>query len=453
MKRQLDENGISIAYKEGERGGGDGTTDGIDAGTEYTPREKTAPTIRIREVVNSKRMARGAEGGEDHEGEKEEKKDGGKEDTRKKAHKLRLTHRPTLDKMESMKSITDMPEQDGKNPKSGGKLVFDDWLYRCCWCCIPLCFPNQPRSQVFRERALKELRSKKLELHLHDHNMVVNVAPDYQPSYWSDLFYYIFQTDYFLACLYCDHEHPFNKTERTKVYFTMISAVFLFATTCRPPTNCEDWIDPTRPGYARMHTWGRSDCGWTFLCENGFTPPDANLVAILSSGVLKHSYGELLEFMAFCPCFIDYVGTFKDRTECVGAAFLNFAVAIAFVQLYIACKVIYHSPFQSQMIGAAMTSILVGILTGWLICWCCYHYFRSRQTSCQETTRKCGQGVDQDGDGIECMEVIRTMQLAFNSQKDTKDYDDPDDKFTPQQELDKPHEWQHEKTASKLILV
>jgi hypothetical protein len=63
--------------------------------------------------------------------------------------------------------------------------------------------------------------------------MVVNVAPDYEPSYWSDLFYYIFQKDHFLSCLYCDHEHPFTKTERRMVYFTICTSVCMCATMFR----------------------------------------------------------------------------------------------------------------------------------------------------------------------------------------------------------------------------
>jgi hypothetical protein len=136
-----------------------------------------------------------------------------------------------------------------------------------------MCCAGQPRDAVFRERGIKEPRSRKLELHLNG-RMLVNVATKH--SYWTDLFYYIFQKDHFLSCLYCDYEHPFTKRERKLVYFTMCATVCMCATVFRPPSSCEDWLDASRPGYKDHHTWGRVDAGWTELCTAGVPPPDAN---------------------------------------------------------------------------------------------------------------------------------------------------------------------------------
>jgi hypothetical protein len=218
-------------------------------------------------------------------------------------------------------------------------------------------------------------------------------------------------------------------------------------------------MDPSLPGYSEVHTWGRTDCGWTFLCENGFTAPDANLLAILGSGVIKHTYGSILDLIARCPCFVDYVGTFKDRTEKIGTIILNLAVLIGFIQIATAIKVITSSPFHLEMIGAVASSIMVGIITGWLICWSQYHCYRSMETSCKETALRCGQGVDQDGDGIEMWEVCHSMHKAWMSQKDVQEYDDPDDNDEErEQDMNYDHdskqsEWEHKHSDSKLILV
>jgi hypothetical protein len=309
---------------------------------------------------------------------------------------------------------------------TGEKLIFDDLFYKFCFWCVPICCHGQERGEVFRERGMAELRSKKLELHLNN-KMVVNVAPEYKPSYWSDMFYYVFQKDHFLSCLYCDHEHPFTKKERWMVYFTICCSVVMTATVFRPPTDCHGWLHPHDPLYAQMHTWGRSDMFWTKYCEAGFSPPGMNMMAILLAAVIKVTYGMILEYIAFCPCFADYVGTFKDRTETVGRIILWIAFFFGFYELYIGAMVIMHSPFKIEMVIAIVNSIVVGIITGWITYWAMYHFNRSRQTGFKETCHRCGQGVDQDGDGIECMEVCKSMRNAWNSQKDLAAYDNPDD--------------------------
>jgi hypothetical protein len=309
---------------------------------------------------------------------------------------------------------------------TGEKLVFDDYFYKFCACCVPLCCAGQSRNQVFRERGMKELRSAKLELHLNN-KMVVNVAPDNKPSYWSDMFYYVFQKDHFLSCLYCDHEHPFTKKERWMVYWTICCSVVMISTACRPPSDCEAWLNPKDPAYPKMHTWGRYDAGWTRFCESGMTPPNANLLAIIVAAIIKVTYGMILEYVAFCPCFVDYVGTFKDRTETAGKAVLWVCFWLGFVEIYIGAKVIQNSPYKMEMVIACINSIIVGIVTGWLTYWAMYHFNRVRQTGCKETNHRCCQGVDQDGDGVECTEVCTSMRGAWRSQQDTRAYDNPDD--------------------------
>jgi len=64
---------------------------------------------------------------------------------------------------------------------TGEHLVFDDYFYKFCACCVPLCCRGQSRNEVFRERGMAELRSKKLELHLNN-KMVVNVPPNTSPA-------------------------------------------------------------------------------------------------------------------------------------------------------------------------------------------------------------------------------------------------------------------------------
>jgi hypothetical protein len=304
---------------------------------------------------------------------------------------------------------------------SGEALIFDDYFYMFCGCCVPLCCPGKPRAEVFRERGLQELDDKKLELHLNG-RMVVNVAPEYKTSYWSDLFYYIFQKDHFLSCLYCDKKHPFTKKERWMVYFCMCCAVCMIATVCRPPASCEGWLYPNEPLYGEMHTWGRLDRSWTLLCTAGIPRQYTGQVAVLATAIIKCLYGELIKRLAYCPCFNDYVGTFKTRTEAVGTTVLHIFVFTGFIQIYVAVRVIQASPFKTDMMTAITQSIVLGIMTGWLSNWGSYHAKRVWQTGFNTTCAKCGHGVDQDHDGIECTEVCWTMKEAWNSQKDFDAY-------------------------------
>ena len=265
-------------------------------------------------------------------------------------------------------------------------------------------------------------------------------------SYWYDLFYYIFQKDHFLSCIYADHEHPFTKRERWMVYFTMCTSAFMAATMFRPPSDCHAWTHPKDPGYADLHTWGRQDPfgGFTSLCESGYDYSITNLIAVITISVLKVCYGMFLEFVAFCPCFVDYVGLFKNRTERIGAIILYAAVLFGFLQLAVAFKVIADSPFKFAMIQAGFQTIICGILTGWITYWGMYQFYRIKETGCKDTFRKCAQSADKDGDGVECKEVCFSMKDAWKAQADhTQAYDDPDDNDdvpADQKKLAKPDE-------------
>jgi hypothetical protein len=133
--------------------------------------------------------------------------------------------------------------------KGSPDLTFDDNFFKYCSCCIPVCFHGVPDEEIFRERQKAELRERKLELHL-DGKVVVNRLPDDRPSYWSDLFFYIFQKDHFLSIFFCHREHPFTKWERKKVYFAMVATAALLSTAVLPPEDCVGYVDPTAESYA-----------------------------------------------------------------------------------------------------------------------------------------------------------------------------------------------------------
>jgi hypothetical protein len=275
-----------------------------------------------------------------------------------------------------------------------------------------------------------ELREHKVELHL-DGKMVVNVRPYSQPSYWSDLFFMIFNKDHFLSMFYCHHEHPFTKIERIKVYFAMFATAALLSTCFMPPEDCESWINPQAKGeysYDAQHTPGRIDV-WTGICASGMSAPNAKSVAVAISSVVKVFYGSFLEYLAFCPCFVDYVGAFKDRTESAGAIVLNTACILGVLEIVLAVSVLMNTSYRGEMLQQIVMTVLSGIITGWISVWVYYHLMRSIQTGCRDTFQKCAHGVDDaDGDGIECCEVIRTMRKAWNDQKDLRAYADPDTK-------------------------
>jgi hypothetical protein len=237
--------------------------------------------------------------------------------------------------------------------------AFDDKFFAYCSCCLPICFRGVPRQEIFRERAQAELRERKVELHL-DGKTAVNALPRDTPGYWPDLFFFIFQTDHFLSMFYSHPEHPFTKHERkkvsamattltttlttpsslsppplsspplpppplsppplslSKVYFAMATTAVMLSSAYLPPENCKGYMDPTHEAYAGQHTYGRQDAGWTAVCHMGMSPPNAHVVLIVIVALVKVSYGSFLEYIAFCPCFVDYVGVFKDRTETIG---------------------------------------------------------------------------------------------------------------------------------------
>jgi hypothetical protein len=228
---------------------------------------------------------------------------------------------------------------------------------------------------------------------------------------------------------YCHHEHPFTKVERIKVYFSMFATAMLLSTVFMPPSEgCESWLKPKNPAYAAQHTRGRIDV-WSGVCESGLSTPDAQLVSVLIASVVKVSYGSFLEYIAFCPCFVDYVGAFKDRTEFAGAVILNSACMLGIFEIILAIGVISQSPLKGKMIYQIANTIIAGIVTGWLSVWAYYHVMRIAQTGCCKTFTKCARGVeDTDGDGIECCEVIKTIGKAWNDQKDRRSYVDPDTK-------------------------
>jgi hypothetical protein len=309
----------------------------------------------------------------------------------------------------------------------GENQLFDDYFFKCCWCCIPICCYGVAKDDIFREREKHELRNKKLELHL-DGKMVVNGpdAPKISSTYWGDALFYIFQKDHFLSIFYCDHEHPFTKRERLKVYWGMVATAAFFSTAFRPPQDCADYVNPKSPGYADMHTWGRIDAEWTEICESGMSPPNAQLMAVIFAAIIKVTYGMVLEYIAFCPCFVDFVGTFKTRSEWVGAVILNAACVLAVFQWYYAVRVIQHSPFKIDMIIAIINTVVTGIFTGWITYFIMYHCTRAWQTGCKETCHRCAQGADADGDGVECTEVCRACSTAWHEQKDTSWHEAPE---------------------------
>jgi hypothetical protein len=309
-----------------------------------------------------------------------------------------------------------LEDGDGKNQ------LFDEYFFKFCFCCIPICFHGIPKDDIFRERAKNELRNKKLELHL-DGKVVVNDSPK---TYWGDALFYIFQKDHFLSVFYCDHEHPFTKRERLKVYWCMCSAAAIVATAFRPPQDCAAYTDPEAPGYAEMHTWGRIDAEWTEICNFGMSPPNAQLMATISAAVLKVTYGMFLEYIAFCPCFVDFVGAFKTRSEFVGAAILNCASLLGIFMWYYAVRVIMHSPFKTDMIIAIANTIITGIVTGWITYFLMYHCTRAMETGCSDSCKKCAQGADADGDGVECSEMCMACKTAWHEQKDTSWKEDPE---------------------------
>ena len=152
------------------------------------------------------------------------------------------------------------------------------------------------------------------------------------------------------------------------------------------------------------------------LCTPYCTPYCTHTALHLHSILYQVSYGMLLEWVAFCPCFVDYVGTFKDRTETAGRIVLCVAVLLGFVQLGVAVKVCHHSPFKAQMAFAIINSLLCGVLTGWITYWVVYHLNRSKETGVHETCHECSQRVD-----------MGSMRQAWKTQKDELAYDNPDD--------------------------
>jgi hypothetical protein len=301
-------------------------------------------------------------------------------------------------------------EDDG----DGENQIFDDLFFKYCSWSLPLCFAGIDRDDIFRERSKSELRSRKLELHL-DGKVVVNEPIDY----WGDTFYYIFQKDHFLSIFYCDHDHAFTKRERLKVYWAMCATAAFCATAFLPPSDCVGYVDPEADDYGEMHTWGRIDCGWTYICNSGMSPPHAQQAAVITAAVLKVTYGMFLEYIAFCPCFVDFVGAFKDRTEKVGAYVLNFACLLAIYQIYYASRVIMHSPFKVDMCVAIANTIIAGIFTGWITYFGMAHCTRIKEVGIKTSCVQCAQGADADGDGVECMEVLSACKHAWNEQKDT----------------------------------
>jgi hypothetical protein len=305
--------------------------------------------------------------------------------------------------------------KDKKASPDTGASTFDDNFFKFCGCCLPICFRGVDKEDIFRERQTEELRNKKLELHL-DGKVVVN-GPS---NYWGDTLYYIFQKDHFLSIFYCDSEHPFTKLERLKVYWGMVAAAAIMATAIRPPQDCAGYIDPESEQYPSMHTWGRIDCGWTMVCESDFmSPPNSKSMAIMAAAIIKVTYGMFLEYIAFCPCFVDFVGKFKERTEVAGAYVLNFACLMGCYQWYYAIRVIVYSPFKVDMCIAIVTTIFTGIFTGWITYFIMAHGYRVKETGCRSSCQKCAQGADTDGDGVECREVCVACTSAFHEQKDT----------------------------------
>jgi hypothetical protein len=306
--------------------------------------------------------------------------------------------------------------------------TFDDKFFRFCGCCVPICFNGLLHDEIFRDRIKAELREPKLELHL-DGKVIVNHLPHDRPSYWSDLFFFIFQKDHFLSIFYCHHEHPFTKRERQKVYFAMAATATLLASAFLPPENCVGYVEPSAEDYEMQHSKGRKDIGWSKICNSGMSPQDAQMMAIGVVAVVKVVYGSVLEYVAFCPCFVDYVGAFKDRTEIIGALVLNAATLLGFFEFYIGIVVISNSPYKKDMVMAIVNALITGIVTGWLSQWVTYHITRSRESSCGEAFTSCKHGVDDaDGDGIECMEVLRTMRKSWHDQKNTHTELNPDTK-------------------------
>jgi hypothetical protein len=96
----------------------------------------------------------------------------------------------------------------------------------------------------------------------------------------------------------------------------------MVATVCRPPADCEGWQNDKESAYAEMHTWGRLDRTWTLLCTSGIPKQYVGHVAAIAVGIIKGIYGDFIKFLAYCPCFVDYAGTFKSRTEKIGIAVL-----------------------------------------------------------------------------------------------------------------------------------
>ena len=78
-----------------------------------------------------------------------------------------------------------------------------------------------------------------------------------------------------------------------------------------PPTDCKAFTHKKNHGYSDQHTPGRMAFVYADLCNSGMDTPDTKQVAVLISSVIKVSYGSFLEYIAFCPCFVDYVGAFK----------------------------------------------------------------------------------------------------------------------------------------------